>query len=730
MAFKNILKEFRLIDDNDTNYDLLYHLQDILEKNTITFGDFNDFIMLLTTEYMIDQEPGKQYESIVYKNHTTKEYESYKEEYISPGLTTTSTLYKLTYIHKYGSSLIINIVEKILFDYTKIYIIDNINIDKLFNSLNGIVDNHLIIDLNIADASKRFSNTFKRIDYVDVSWTKNCKLNDSHLRTLSFFSNQQFTFDKTTFYYLIYNFDFVEYLLFDDDCNKNIQIIKKYDDKKKIFDVMLLHIDKINVLDVLNFMHEINYNFTLDDFALTTNKLVNIIYIYHAGMWEKNIASVAIVKYTSANKSKIKEWNDTINKKIIKLYDDNIFEDIVMYFYMKNVKVTLVDIFNILSDQFTQISKMFLKDNIYFRKHYSVRCQEEQKVGMFMYYVINTFPIKKQLNDKDFFSDERIFRLFCYTEKIYEIPNITKIKFRYRSLLLQKMSSYMLKLNCYSTYKYTLMFDKIDLFNIFLKNNIDLMNIIDPNFAFKYACLHSNEYLIDYYLNNKFIPTADHVFYLMIGKYHSKMNHVDSDVLCCLDHGEFVDKIIKIVKKFIANGLVVDDKLYKILCINEKIKKNIYMPSVSIQTIIDSKYKIKYFNLINWNMENVLRNAVYDFPIGISIINKSIDAPICLHNYHQLYANDNQDINSDVYDVSNKKFYCFNVRYLYYEKYYPEYVIKKDYKSHLEARYDVEEKLETGEVIFHRKKPKNNVILSESEESLDNSYDYDWNEKN
>ena len=60
---------------------------------------------------------------------------------------------------------------------------------------------------------------------------------------------------------------------------------------------MLIHVHKINVFDILNFMNEVKYEFKYDDFTLTIFKLTETINNYYTKLMKKHKNKTIVEKH-------------------------------------------------------------------------------------------------------------------------------------------------------------------------------------------------------------------------------------------------------------------------------------------------------------------------------------------------------------------------------------------------------------------------------------------------
>lgn len=104
----------------------------------------------------------------------------------------------------------------------------------------------------------------------------------------------------------------------------------------------------------------------------------------------------------------------------------------------------------------------------------------------------------------------------------------------------------------------------------------DKLNLIDQHIGFKYACLNNNDFLINHYLLNKFLPKKEHLYFV-------NENHI-------------IQKI-QLFKKF---GLILDNDVYEYLyqifmSIPVKLLKNTKLNELILEIIPnDIKFRLQH----------------------------------------------------------------------------------------------------------------------------------------
>lgn len=76
------------------------------------------------------------------------------------------------------------------------------------------------------------------------------------------------------------------------------------------------------------------------------------------------------------------------------------------------------------------------------------------------------------------------------------------------------------------------------------------IDLVDVDIGFKYACINCNDILIKYYLNQKYIPKIQHVYYLILND----------------DNGD--TQVADLLDIFVCHGLKTDVHLYETLLLS------------------------------------------------------------------------------------------------------------------------------------------------------------------
>lgn len=180
----------------------------------------------------------------------------------------------------------------------------------------------------------------------------------------------------------------------------------------------------------------------------------------------------------------------------------------------------------------------------------------------------------------------------------------------------------------------TLQFNNNNIYNIFLFNkynyyahilNSEHLKDCDVSQLFKYACIHSNIYAIQFLLNYKIIPTEEHLIYVLMNSKIGKDYYYVNKILMF----DTIDKtnIFKhIIRSFLLFGLLLTDSICEILKINgftqilkEYGKKNSFKTASGMSTYLqhlnlitsDDKYDKSDITNVKITVLNIKQNK-YD----------------------------------------------------------------------------------------------------------------------
>lgn len=321
-------------------------------------------------------------------------------------------------------------------------------------------------------------------------------------------------------------------------------------------------------------------------------------------------------------------------------------------------------------------------------------------------------------------------------------------------------------------YKYLLLFGYNNIIDEYLEKKFNFFEICDSDYAFKYACFNAHEKLMQYYLDNKYIPKIEHAYYVMLSheyyyfpviydskkqtKYEASASRIFKSFL-------YPSEVkVKLIILLLNYGMPQGNKLFDILMIDQTVCQKIHINSVAkdhIEEVRDqyeyliktmnassnfyNKYKFNFNNHKNINKDKSINKNIYDRAFitfcDVVMLNKQDFNEILLSDF--MYE-PNVEIKPEVrtleylidfFDVKPtyktiNMFSAASVEWLLINRFFPNYFEKsKQCQDYIANKFKTKQN-----ALEYNKISKKKSELSDTDDSDDsefNNYDYDWNEE-